>query len=146
MKHIGGNNYTLQNVVTLKFLHRPDVKIDVFPGTDTTYSIDFRNAWNLKVLSADGIVKHNTTIKLKSWFSDYLHRGEKSLITTWGVGQGNKWILEIVNGKDPKGYRIRFDSHTKHICSFNLSALAHSYCPGKTCLKIFVPVYMNVSF
>ena len=99
MKHDAGKNYTFQNVATHKFLHRPDVKIDVSPGTDTTSSTSFRNTWKLKVLSAAAIALQNATIQLQSWHSDYLHRNNGNLITTWQVGQGNNWRLMIENGK-----------------------------------------------
>ena len=114
MKNNAGNDYTLQNVATRQFLHRPDVKINVFPGTDTTSSVSVNNIWELEALS--GEILHNTTIQLKSWYGDYLHRGNNDLITTWGTGEGNKWTMKIVKGKI-----VNICSYTKEV--FKLSFL-----------------------
>ena len=111
MKHNVGNDYTLQNLATRQFLHRPDVKINEFPGTDTTSSISVYNIWELEALS--GQILHNTTIQLKSWHSDYLHRGNNDLITTWGNGEGNKWTMKIVKGKI-----VNICSYTKKSLNF----------------------------
>ncbi|NEZ56013.1 LamG-like jellyroll fold domain-containing protein [Adonisia turfae] len=46
---------------------------------------------------------NNSTIKLKSWKGDYLHRPDSAQgVTSWSTGVGNEWIVEAIDNNKIK--------------------------------------------
>ena len=100
MEHSVGNKYTFQNIATLEFLNRPNVKTaaDPDPGLNTVHisAVSKRSKWEL-----DGELEDDSIIKLKSFREDFLHSDENGIITAaWAnqLDQYFEWTLRIANG------------------------------------------------
>ena len=80
--------YTLQNMATTSYLHRSNSKDGVTTWVHLSNGVG--NNWEL-----EGELMNNETIQIKSWKSDYLHRGKENIISTSDGDVGNKWTVII---------------------------------------------------